>query len=507
MSTAPSMVRMKLKEDRGVLKSGHKKPYTNNVFPFPASRPTIVPLVKLGPLADDVTHPISYHRCAFPGLLWEYPVRVMCGNGPRFAVIEEGPVGMTMGAGTVEKLNGDWTVNTQSLNLRWESPVPGTYKIRIRVFDQNTSVVFKWTLVCSYSLFWFVAPQAMGTGDGLMPENAASLANTYIGSEVVGPSKDKILVVRGGDYGDLTIYQCYRAFNSNNVIGFPDEWPKFHCRFNDQDSDRFYSGLEWDDMELSYEGVIQTNTQASRLTLWRCKFKNIRKIGQSNNNQAVWFTKGLGTASTAYRTHILASENTYENISCGVNCHYSNKFLMSEREQMFVTDPLISFANTPMWFPKSGNRLYEYSNNIFDNPTVNVSTEGIFMMHSGATNGGYNRGFLERNFARCAGGAAVRLNTASNVGYTTDSIVWMRDNTVIGGDVISLNWDGGRFAYLDSNVIVNSSGGMHSSSVAYQATGTECYGTSGIVDANGDLLESMSQWRGSRGRQLYKGVA
>lgn len=476
----------------------------------------VTPLKRIYPKTDIETTANSHHRVAYPGLRWECPIRCLGGSNPRWGVIITAPAGMVIGNGWSVDGNGVLTYLDDSLNLTWANPILGSHSIAIRVFSQdNTSVIFRFTLVVATGNHFFVGTVASGTGDGSTPNNVMAWSNAYLGDTIVGPAIGKVVVLRGGSYPMRTV-DLNLSYNFNTVINYPDETPVFEgvssLSWNVKSDNCVLIGIQFANFDITVEGVIRAKSIQHRLLVWRCKFINIVSLGGSKNQCGV-YTDNQGVAK---RKDYVISQCVFQDFRTSAYDFYGTENSLIDRNTFTILDPTFtSMGVSPVFFHKSGNILYEISFNVFDNPTVNASssTNGIIYPYNAATTSpGPQTGIIEYNFVRCNGGSAIVSNQASNEGFYTTANNYIRRNTVIGGAVTCQNYDttSTRFTYLDSNVIQNSNGGAIGttkvpSSAAFTSINAECHGTSGIVDSNGALTGSYrSNWFGMRGSEVRK---
>ena len=474
------------------------------VFPAANWLAAVKPMRKFWPVEDENTPAVSWHKCSYPSVSWSCPVRVMYGAGQRYWVLRQAPAGMTIGNATPDG-NGDYQQG-EAGNLYWPNPVAGTYTIVVDVFDQTDWQTFRWEHTCSASNFLIGSVSGSGNGSGADPDNTISWANTYLGDTILSPSQNKILLLRGGNY-PASIVQLFPQYHSRNIGNFPsDSPPVFQCRFNDQGSYRFLTGIEWSGFTQTYEGIIQTGANVNNLFHWKNRFVNIAIAGDTDN-QACHTSTGAGGV---FRQNVGSSQNYYQDIEIAAMDLYSIDNYLSERDDFVVTNPMRTAINQPIWFPKSGVNDIEISFNKFDNPAVSGGTEGILYPYGSATYGTQFTALVANNFVRCNGGIALHSNRASNGGFSITSNVHAQRNTIVGGKVQSYNWDevgtptSVRRTHFDSNVIQNSDGGIAATSVGFTSTRAECHATSGIVDSNGRLSSSYVSYLYQRGAQVGK---
>jgi hypothetical protein len=499
--------------------------YESNYYPLPdAYRMTAghfynpllcPPLRKVYPQDDSVTPVDAHHRVSRAGVPWECPIRVMYGGMDRYCEISGLP-GATIGRWYGVDEFGNLQPDNDTLNIYWSNPIAGTYNVVVRVWDQLSSVTFRFTHVCG--LNWlFGAPSSAGLADGSSPADPMAWADVYKGYNVVGPSKGKTLCLLNGFY-PAPEYDFNPAFNARNMVSMHGQTAQFSCKFNDRASDRFMGRIEIRDVDITASGLINTDSIYHRLVDYKCRFINITKSGITNN-QACRFTVAV---TGQFRKDLVSTQGYYENCTLTAVETYSIENHLIDRETYAITNPAITIVggagdDDPVWMPKGGIKNCEMSWLKFDNPTVAAGTEGIIKPYAGATNYGTNPAdqvctlLIQNCFVRCNGGEAVMCASASNgpTNPITANIFVLR-NTVIGGKLSSYNYDASatisRSTRFDRNVIQNIKGGVETTGGVggYTVTNAQCHGTSGIVDANGNLTGSYLAYLGTNGEQVRK---
>jgi len=476
--------------------------------------PPLFPMRKMYPMEDAVTPTDAHHRNSRAGVPWECPVRVMYGGVDRCATISGLP-GATIGNFYGVDAYGNLQPDANYLNIFWANPVPGTYNITVTVWDQISSVTFRWTHVCGV-MWLFGAPEGAGLADGSSPADPMAWSNVYLGYNVIGPSKGKTLCLLNGFY-PAPEYNCDPAFNSRNVVSMHGQTAAFSCKFNDKSSDRFLGGLEFRDVAIAGGGLVATEGVYHRVTDFKLRFINITKSGGANN-QSCRFTSGW---DGQFRKNIVTTQCYYDNCLLMANESYSIETQLIDRAVVnYSNSAITTLAAHPIWLPKGGIKNCEMSWLRFDNPTVNGSTEGIIKPYGGATHYGGTFAdqvcthLVQNCFVRCNGGAAIISMSASNgAAYPVIANAYLLRNTVIGGAVESYGSAFGasdpnssRASLYDRNVIQNPAGGLKigGGTGGYTVTNSECHGVSGIVDSNGNLTAGYSAYLAKRGVQVRK---
>lgn len=473
------------------------------VFPSANWLPQILPMKKMCPIEDASTPAISWHKCSRPNEPWETPVRVMFNTGVTFWVLRQGAPNMYITNGTFDE-NGKFNYGDAG-TLKWDNPIAGTYNIIVDVFDQVGLVTFRWEHTCDASAFIDVSPLGTGDGTGDNPENTMSWANAYLGDQVNSPTQNKILMLHGGAY-PATSYRI-GSHHSRNIGAYDrNDPPIFSCRFFDHSSYRFITGIEFNDVEIATNGLIQCDANVDNLVSWKNRFINIRQdlSSPTSDNESCHTTMGLNGAD--FRRCVVVTENYYEDIEVAATDMFSIEEFLNSREVFVVTNPAYTTRGVnPVWYSKSGVRFAQISENTFDNPSVSAGSGGICHVQNSGTQGSYSRSVIENNFIRCNGGSAIRSNTASN-GLPIDAINWVRRNDVIGGNVDAKNFDTdageSRYTYFDSNAIQNSNSatfGITPDSEGFEVARHECVGASGVFDAEGNLTGAFVSYLYTRG--------
>lgn len=489
-----------------VLDSSYQVPPQAVFWPSENVLPQIFPMRKM--TAPDDSPADAYHKNSLPGVPWAYPYLAMLGSGPKYYVLRKGPAGMFVNNGTFDA-NGKYTVGNAGV-VEWPNPVAGTYEVVVDVFDQQGQLTWRHEHVCGdASKHIIVSVGGSGTGDGSSAANAMSWANAYLGDTTLSPTQGKVLHLIGGSYPAI-IYQIFPQYHSRNIVHYAADnpangKPKFQCRFNDQGSHRFISGIEWNDMTWGYDGIIQTGVNAHNFISWRNRFINIRNTADGgNDNEACHMSTGSG--GSYFRRGYVVHQNYYEDVEVSATTMFSLEDAVNTGENFVINSATITDRLLhPAWFSKAGCRYVMISDNVFNCPTVNGGSVGVITIQNSATNGSFSRGFAENNYIRCNGGIAIKSNGGAN-GLPIDAINWIRRNSVIGGAVDARNFDTAagqsRFTYFDSNAIQNSdsaNAGISASAAGYSVARHECVGASGVLDTSGNLTPAFSSYKYKRG--------
>ena len=458
------------------------------------------------PLSDSITPVISHHRCAYPGVAYECPIRTIGGAGFDFAVIESAPAGMTVGIGLSENGYGDLWPDENALNLKWPNPVEGTYPIVIRVYKQLQSIVVRFTLVCSTENHWFVSPTAMGTGDGLSPQNAASWENTYLGDSTNSPAKGKILYCRGGTYaGSASGYQLNPNFNPINIVGFPGETARFtDWTFINSVTDDVYMGnLTIADLYLTSEGrkaAIFLGGLRHRHTSFKITFDNLTDNSMPYN-QSCHFTDGI----VGNRQNIVVTQCKTINCTVPLVEFYSVDRPLVERNQFIINNGITSLSRSSIFY-KADYAGGQICYNEFNNPDVTVG-QFIYLFGSNYRSTPESLTQADYNTVNSAGGVAFHLNSD---GYEMKSVNYIRRNSIRGARIFP-HASGliGSYSYIDKNATENIDGNTRGVATSgyppignYTVTG-EIASTSGVFDSNMRLTDASKI--GTVGAQIRRG--
>lgn len=496
-------------------------PSTNTAYLFPPGyfEPnSLLPLQKIYPQSDAVTPVASHHRRAYPGLRWECPVRAMGGSNPRFYELLSGPAGMRIGEFLQRDASGDYVPTPDYATLIWESPVAGSYLIRVRCSDQNnTPVLFEFRLQVALDGHLFTAPMALGSGDGGSPENAMAWNQAMLGNGVVSPSRGKVLVCRGGNYTLSDAILVNASHMATSIIAYPGETPVFNRGIQMRASDVFIGGLRFEGIGTGNFGIINDWNFNHRWSVWRCHFERCFNSNTAqNNNQCCIGAVNGGQAKG--RQHLLLAENTYRNCS-GLHGYdfFNVDTHLCERETFVIDDPSIAVRHS-VWFPKGYCRYYEISFCRADLPPQAVEAESIIQAYNAAYAVSQpSVGAVEYNFVR--GGSNVgglvtngaANGTAPNVGPIT-IVCQVQRNTFVGKRIGARNWDRGsgvdRHSYFAANVLqtasngaVGLSGAANTNPVWFVERDALSAGA-GLVDSSGRLIDAGL--RGRRGAQVWR---
>lgn len=496
-------------------------PSTNTAYLFPPGyfEPnSLLPLQKIYPQSDAVAPAASHHRRAYPGLRWECPVRAMGGSNPRFYELLSGPPGMRIGEFLQRDAFGDYVPKPDYATLIWESPVAGSYLIRVRCSDQNnTPLLFEFRLQVALDGHLFTAPAALGSGDGSSPQNAMAWSQAMLGNGIVSPSRGKVLVCRGGNYALSDAILVNASHMATSIIAYPGEIPVFNRGIQMRSSDVFLGGLRFEGVGTGNFGVINDWEFNHRWSVWRCHFERCFNANTAqNNNQCCIGAVNGGQAHG--RQHLLLAENTYRNCS-GLHGYdfFNVDTHLCERETFIVDDPSIAVRHS-VWFPKGYCRFYEISFCRADLPPQAVEAENIIQAYNAAYAVSLpGVGSIEYSFVR--GGSNVgglvthgaANGTAPNVGPIT-IVCQVRRNTFVGKRIGARNWDResgvDRHSYFAANVLqtasngaVGLSGAANTNPVWFIERDALSAG-SGLVDGNGRLIDEG--FRGRRGAQVWR---
>lgn len=508
----------------GILKWDYVQPTSLTQYNLPSGNYTVdsgLPLQKMYPMSDSVTHQYSHHRCAHPAMKWECPVRAMGGSNPRFYEIVQAPVGMTIGEFLENDVNGDLVINREYGLLTWTTPVVGNHRVVVRCTDQyGRYVVFAFTLTCATGLHLFVAPSARGTGNGSSYANAMGESSAILNGST-SPSINKVLVLCGGDYTSTNALTLNKDTVASSVIGYPSETAIWRNKIAYDNHDCAVGFLTVKEVGTSDFGVVRSYSASNRLASFYNIFDKCfnSSIGSSNNQSVHGFSSGV-----TWRENIVNLNNTY--IDCdelhALDAYNMDSLLVQCETWTTSNNPALLNQGRSVWFPKARHRNCEISFNVYDNPHVSGRSQGIIQAYNGIDG---SQGVLqdtvssiEYNFIRCASTESALFsnnaaNLASPLGSSVELVNSIHRNTFIDGSVASKNWDYqynvNRRTLLDNN-IKHSPSGLDASVTSIDGVADSVwflnpsmlFGTS-IVDAGGRLTVGNVTHRGKKGAQVY----
>lgn len=466
--------------------------------------PAKFPLVAIHPRPDDETPPEAYHRVAYPGMRWDCPVRAAFGAYPYHAQLVTGPAGMALGSWLVEQPDGTLSEDAAYCTLTWPQPVVGTYPVEVRITDQDgASVSLAWTLVVGAGHHYFAGPMATGKGDGSSRADQAAFAGVYGPSDKEpSPAQGKVVVLADGSYPlSRPIHLAKARGKPVSIMAYPGDVPELvsavpGVKIYHGSSDSMLTGLRLRGFRIGNAGLISTHDHADRLTVWRNAFVDCAGDPKVNNNESAWFC--ARTAGSVKRKHLLMAENTYTGcVDMAALLFYAVGPVLSERDVFLSVEPK---QLEPVWFPKAVCD-FDLRRHRFDNPATGAPTYGV-IDPSNNGEGGTASGEVRYNFVRAkADGAAVFWNGSATA--ATQECYDYR-NTYVGAAVVAKDWKKSNQVGFEANVIENPQGGVARGSAGFTASGTECHGTEGIVDADGRLTGAYrAAYLGKRGHEIF----
>lgn len=449
--------------------------------------PTRIPLTLLYPRPDAETASDEYHRLAQTGQSIDIKIIAAFGAYPYFASITQAPDGSSIGSWLTEQSNGDLTPSDSYCKLSIPALSAGNYPISVTITDQEgASVVASWTLNVGNN-YYYVAPVALGLGDGSSRENAASFATAYgADANSVSPALGKVLEFAGGTY---SVSQNI-TFNANKPRAWVDQpgaRPEITATTASTFLARNASGLHMRGFRLSnftLQGVAKTNDYYERQSLDDIIFSGcVGDPAIANNEAGVFFGS---TSNATKRPYVWCEQLSFE------NCHEMCAFdWYSVGPAYFGRSTWATNRSTieePVYYPKS-SCLIDMRHLTFDNPTptINGSVNGIIDL---GNNEFYSEASCHVRFCYVrsnAGGVAIASNTSSAASSTQN---WIDHCTVVGGAFQARNYDQNDHVNVDRCVIQNSSAAvLNPEGNGVTATNLRA-ATSGLVDANGRLLNS-----------------
>lgn len=458
---------------------------------------------------------VQNYNNAYTGLAWSQPLWGFMGDGPKLYEIVEAPAGLTLSGEVTRNANGYFVPDSTYANLFWTTPIAGVHRVIIRVTDQRGDmVILDWFLTVGTLNHHFMALVATGNGSGSSPANYATYATTFPGATTVSPSKGKVIHVKGDDFpaaGSSTSMNT--TYTAASMVAMPGETATLRQKIVIGSNDIHLHGIIATSVVVSSFGVVDVGSYYNRVGLWRCKFINCTKTG-GTANQCCFGASSLGDGD--YRERIFISECDF--INCGTLHGYD---VFNVRDMVFARnrysiDNGQTFLDASWIFPKNAIISAEIVFNTADVPSLTTSSAAVVQLYnSWEPTDLYCTDVVckfENNFIRTGGADCIDSNGSANPTTSAMTITnFLKRNTFVGGRVTMQHYIGDlkpeRITYLESNVIQNISGGVTipaggSSSSWYQVSGTNVYGTVGVVDLNGYLVNTTN--RGKTGHGIWR---
>jgi hypothetical protein len=454
------------------------------------------------PSPDAAGHAMpSGHRIfkAYPGI--EYNVRavVIAGSFPYTFSLSNAPPGMTIDASSGE--------------VSWASPTEGTVTPSITVRDsEGTEITEPWTITVSTSGFRFVdAVNGNDSATGTLQSPWQTIAEVKASS-----APGDIVYFRSGTYttagmaveGDSGTWMHVEILGDDHSvqwIAYPGDAPAIDYGFTGPDTGWFFRFYGSDTYPVYLDGLEFANSWDKGMQfVSSTDYSIFRRLDIHDVNEAIDGSNSAGIMTLAsYQDpswYSAFQDNDFHDMAPGGIKQYSQKRLLWE-DNVFRDS-----GNGPdlkAHLPRFEVRACSFFGNdgltpgLFGNMSVGDDLIGE------TTTGEVRHNRILAGDSPDA--AAMEVNQNSEAGR-----IELYRNTFIGGvRVLFADSEDGPFVF-DSNVIVNSSTEtdhitLYEStdpSVIEYADNLAGFPNDGIVDADGNLTGSYTQWLGLRGHQI-----
>jgi len=377
----------------------------------------------------------------------------------------------------------------------------GDYTIAVRIFDQDgDSVLAVWTRNYGNN-YYYAAPTAQGSGNGSSRENAASWATAYGANDAaISPALGKVLELAAGQY----TFSANIELNANkprSLVNQDGTQPEFvtstsGARFGLKRDGQHIRGIKV--TGVSNGPVFETVGFYERQSIDQIEFNSCEGDPAASNNEAGWFVWSTNNATK--RPYFWADEVTFTN--CNEIAAFDWYSVSPCAVDRLVWNTNLSMLMEPICFPKASCDIH-IRHIRFDNTVIDFDANGSVILVG--NNEQYSSASCQVSFCFVRTKQDANLNSVIyNASINASSLDnWDDHNTYIGGKVTAKNYNGDDLVNFSNTVIVNALGGVGTPEGG-GATITNCLtGTSGIVDANGRVLNPAQ--RGIYGSQIYKG--
>ena len=445
---------------------------------------------------------------AYPGLEYNVRMAVIGGAYPFTYQLTTAPAGMTINSSTGE--------------ISWPNPTTSgsPHSVTARITDSESSQqTVSWTITVTTSGFYFIDAvngsynaARGGTGTGTAANPWKDMQDFYGGTTNIStqPSAKNDNAYAGG-----FVYFKTGTYESN-AMPSEDGWrvpfvynnkPQVWLAYPGHSPVismagaviEFYSGgsnLYFDGLYLKVNGntnarCVRFSGTSNDVTFVRNTFDGDGMVGTGGGNNALLFFVNSGTGTN---NRISVSHNTFTDVGGGIGIEgYSAHKVLIEGNTAtgIIGHAIYAKTSTQNWHIR-GNKI------------TNCAMTGV-LVGNYSPSGDIN---ISHNYINMNSGNAIHLNEQ----YTTTSSGPFRAvrNTVKGGIQINKVTTTNGLFHISNNVIINSASGdkLTKNSIDYPTNlkvSGSLGGTSGIINASGELLGEYSSYLGTVGWQFADG--
>ncbi len=438
---------------------------------------------------------------AYPGIEYNIRAAVIGGMYPYKFSLSNAPNGMT--------------INEDTGVISWPNPQTSAQSIRLTVTDaENHVATSTWSISVTKNGFIFIDASHTGTETGTISQPYNSIQDIL---NLSGRESD-IVYFRSGTYS-VPVFRpsyylnigCNLSYSTNPNphiwLAYPGEnvtldMDKHYFEVGRDTTPYYFDGLRFYD---SYEYGFRSSSAMNYTTFYRCEFDTLTTGRTSNSNQGFYFTSEAGTGN--YLVFQDCEFHDYTGVA-GIGSLYCQNKMLIEGCHFYNQYQGITDICTAIAAKTSITNSTIRGNNalISEGSVLGHGVNGMFSQREGYSASENNEVcfnlFIHNN------GVSHRFNNNGNQG----SLYYYR-NTCIGTiTMVRVDADGytnGPFIY-EKNVIINSNSGLsyhytcgpnpqNYVTFTNNLTGTP---TSRIIDSNGNLTDSYSQYIGTRGWEV-----
>lgn len=448
--------------------------YTNSVLAQNYSSPFSLEITNIKPAGTGNPPIPSTNRIfrAYPGIEYNIRAAVIGGTYPYHFALSNAPSGMTINENTGE--------------ISWPNPQSNSGTITMTVTDStNASVQSNWAITVGTSEFVFLHSSYSGTSTGSITQPYKTIEEVINNTN----SNSQIVYVRGGNY-TLPSGSGQVLLNNKPMtwLGYPGESVSINGngRFF-----RPYGPIYLDRLNWSYfpdgHGIMLGGGNNYQ-TIRRCGWDYVRAPSSTNNNEG--FIYATGGSPNGYG--MVIQDNTFNDFA-GANAigslYSTTKALIEDNTTTNGGRAGLHEFSTPVGI-KDFNQVVTIRNNRFYQPSDSVP----FDLYNAQANGSVID--FSYNLVKREGS-----NYQNFTIYYPQTYIYR--NTFISMELHYLPALSTGPHYLVRNVQVNSP----VSGATYVTQTENLSGSIGdnIVDSNGYLTQTYSQYLGVRGFQIVLG--
>lgn len=472
--------------------------------------PAKMPMTVVFPRPDAETNTWARQRLAYADgtVAYRLPVAIQGGAYPFHFDLLSGPPGMAIGQ---DIYNTDYGIVTWT-----PATTGGPYAVSVQVTDQElNTVTVNWSVTATTTGFLFVDPKASINGTGTKASPFNSVAPLFVLHGTTGAYPGAIVYFRSGTTvlsGPESIGNVQLQSNANPAVwlGYPGEDAIIDFSHSkvlvDNQHDVFVGGLHFmnarNDVTNAQFFFFNQNVAQNRMTFFENKFENIYDLASGDSNQAAILFFNPGTLRQ-YFTLIGCSLNHYTAEIVDV---YAIKYGVIENNQLLAGNGSSPWAGI---FLKSDVQNFSVRRNTSLSQTYGYG--GIYIPQQAQY---FTNANIEVAYNTILSGDVTKpafvyeWMGAGNQGKNMNPTIYAYRNTFLG-KVQGLD-DFPYTVFLEKNVLINTAGNYGDTSGTFRVitatdnlTGTPA---NGLIDQNGNLADSASQYRGTRGHELVFGV-